>query len=139
MLSKRRVEKDLSNAGLEPGVVSGLRSPVPPKPWQLREKRVLNGGCTVVVGAGSGTGAEIARRFAAEGYAVALARRDADALSRLAQEIGAVGGRAKTFGADASESVTGAAGCVGQGRFMSIATFRALVWRAKCRKSCSSG
>jgi NAD(P)-dependent dehydrogenase (short-subunit alcohol dehydrogenase family) len=103
MLGKRRVEKDLSNAGLEPGVVSGLRSPVPPKPWQLREKRVLNGGCTVVVGAGSGTGAEIARRFAAEGYAVALARRDADALSRLAQEIGAVGGRAKTFGADASD------------------------------------
>ena len=44
----------------------------------------MNGGCTVVVGAGSGTGAEIARRFAAEGYAVALARRDADALSRPA-------------------------------------------------------
>jgi NAD(P)-dependent dehydrogenase (short-subunit alcohol dehydrogenase family) len=97
------VEKDLSNAGLEPGVVSGYDHLFRRNHGSSGRKRVLNGGCTVVVGAGSGTGAEIARRFAAEGYAVALARRDADAPSRLAQEIGVVGGRAKTFRADASD------------------------------------
>jgi len=55
------------------------------------------------VGAGVGTGAEIARRFAAEGYALALARRSAAALAPLVDEIHAVGGTAKAFGVDAAE------------------------------------
>ena len=59
-------------------------------------------GCAVVVGAGSGTGAEVAKRFAEEGYGVAVARRNADALASLVAEIEQSGGQAKAFGADAS-------------------------------------
>jgi NAD(P)-dependent dehydrogenase (short-subunit alcohol dehydrogenase family) len=57
----------------------------------------------VIVGAGPGTGAEIAKRFAAEGYAVALARRSADVLAPLVAEIEASGGAAKAFAVDASD------------------------------------
>lgn len=54
----------------------------------------------LVAGAGEGLGRSIARRFAREGYAVALAARNADRLVRLAKEIGA-----SAFPADlASES-----------------------------------
>ncbi|MBD8871080.1 SDR family oxidoreductase [Nocardioides donggukensis] len=42
----------------------------------------------LVLGAGPGVGAEVARRFAREGYAVALAARSADRLAGLADEIG---------------------------------------------------
>ncbi len=42
----------------------------------------------VVVGAGQGLGAGLARRFAEAGMAVALARRDADKIAGLAKEIG---------------------------------------------------
>ena len=43
----------------------------------------------LVAGAGPGLGRSIARCFAREGYAVALAARDADRLGRLAKDIGA--------------------------------------------------
>ncbi|MEM8607952.1 MAG: SDR family NAD(P)-dependent oxidoreductase [Myxococcota bacterium] len=59
--------------------------------------------CAVIVGAGTGTGAEVAKRFAAEGYALALARRNADALAPLVEEITQAGGSAKAFGVDASD------------------------------------
>ncbi len=52
----------------------------------------------VVVGAGQGLGAGLARRFAEAGMAVALARRDADKIAGLAKEIG---GRA--YACDATE------------------------------------
>ena len=39
--------------------------------------------CAVVVGAGSGTGAEVAKLLAAEGYSVVVARRDAASLAPL--------------------------------------------------------
>lgn len=57
----------------------------------------------VIVGAGTGTGAEIAKRFAAEGYGVALARRNAAALAPLVEEIEAAGGRAAAVGVDAGD------------------------------------
>jgi NAD(P)-dependent dehydrogenase (short-subunit alcohol dehydrogenase family) len=52
----------------------------------------------IVVGAGPGLGAALARRFAEGGMAVAVVRRDADKLRDLATEIG---GRA--YACDASE------------------------------------
>jgi len=63
----------------------------------------LSKGCAVIVGAGTGTGAEVAKRFAEGGYAVALARRNADALQPLVAEIEGAGGQAQAFGADASD------------------------------------
>ncbi|MCP6762116.1 MAG: SDR family NAD(P)-dependent oxidoreductase [Fischerella sp. CENA71] len=52
----------------------------------------------LIVGAGSGLSASLARLFTKEGFTVALAARQIDKLSNLSQEIGAVG-----FAADASK------------------------------------
>jgi NAD(P)-dependent dehydrogenase (short-subunit alcohol dehydrogenase family) len=52
----------------------------------------------LIVGAGSGLSASLARLFAKEGYTVALAARQIDKLSALSDEIGSV-----TFAADASK------------------------------------
>ncbi len=57
----------------------------------------------VIVGAGTGTGAEVALRFAAEGYGVALARRDAAALAPLVENIEAAGRRAVAMSVDAGD------------------------------------
>lgn len=53
----------------------------------------------LVVGAGSGLSASIARRFAAEGLAVSLAARDTAKLKGLAEEV-----RAEVFSCDASQA-----------------------------------
>lgn len=63
----------------------------------------MSKGCAVVVGAGTGTGAEIAKRFAKDGYSVAVARRKVEALAPLVAEIEAAGGSAQAFAADASD------------------------------------
>jgi len=52
----------------------------------------------LIVGAGSGLSASLARAFAREGMAVTLAARSTDDLGELAKEIGA-----KTFACDASD------------------------------------
>ncbi len=52
----------------------------------------------VVVGAGPGLGAALARRFAAGGYTVAVARRSSDDIAALADEIGG-----KAYGCDATD------------------------------------
>ena len=66
-------------------------------------------GCAIVVGAGTGTGAEVAKRFSKGGYAVGVARRNAGALAPLVAEIESAGGRARAFGVDASnETAVGA-------------------------------
>lgn len=49
------------------------------------------------VGAGGGTGAAVARRFASKGYHVALISRRADSLKKLASEITETGGTAAPF------------------------------------------
>lgn len=59
-------------------------------------------GCAVVVGAGTGTGTEVARMLAREGYPVVLVRRNADALAPLVAEIESAGGATLAIGADAS-------------------------------------
>ena len=63
----------------------------------------MSTGCAVVVGAGTGTGSEVAKRFAKSGYAVALARRSVDALRPLVGEIEADGGHAKGYSVDAAD------------------------------------
>ncbi len=45
--------------------------------------------CTLIVGAGSGLSASLARRFAADGHEIVLAARDTDKLAPLCDETGA--------------------------------------------------
>lgn len=59
--------------------------------------------CAIVVGAGSGTGAEVAKLLAREGHPVVVARRSEDALAPLVDEIRTEGGMAAAVGADASD------------------------------------
>jgi NAD(P)-dependent dehydrogenase (short-subunit alcohol dehydrogenase family) len=60
-------------------------------------------GVCVVIGAGDGLGASIARAFAREGLRVCVTRRPrhVEAIERLAQTIRAEGGEAHAFGLDA--------------------------------------
>ena len=60
-------------------------------------------GVVLVVGAGDATGGAIAKRFAREGYIACLARRNADKLAPLVEEIEKAGGVAKGFGCDARD------------------------------------
>lgn len=55
----------------------------------------------LVIGAGDATGGAIARRFAREGYAAIIVRRDAEKLKDLTGQIVAEGGEAHPFGVDA--------------------------------------
>lgn len=55
----------------------------------------------LVVGAGDATGGAIARRFAREGYAVCVTRREKERLAAVVGEIEAAGGTAHAFGCDA--------------------------------------
>jgi NAD(P)-dependent dehydrogenase (short-subunit alcohol dehydrogenase family) len=66
-------------------------------------------GVALVVGAGDGLGGAIARRFARGGYHVCVARRSADSLQSLCDDIAAQGGQATGFGVDArnEEAVIG--------------------------------
>lgn len=56
-----------------------------------------------VVGAGDATGGAIARRFAREGYATVVTRRELASLGPLLEKIRADGGEAHGFGADARD------------------------------------
>lgn len=55
-----------------------------------------------ITGAGSGIGAEAARRFAAEGAAVVVSDINADAAAHVAAEIAQSGGRARAMRSDVS-------------------------------------
>jgi NAD(P)-dependent dehydrogenase (short-subunit alcohol dehydrogenase family) len=55
----------------------------------------------LIVGAGDATGGAIARRFAREGYATVVTRREVAALDGLLAQIRADGGEAHGFGSDA--------------------------------------
>lgn len=55
----------------------------------------------LVIGAGDATGAAIAKRFAREGFTLCVARRHAEQLTPLIEEIRAAGGSAHPFGCDA--------------------------------------
>jgi NAD(P)-dependent dehydrogenase (short-subunit alcohol dehydrogenase family) len=60
---------------------------------------VEDSGVAVIVGAGPGLGAALARRFARAGMKVAVARRDVAALGALARSLGAA---ARAYGCDAT-------------------------------------
>ena len=62
----------------------------------MNEARAL-----LVIGAGDATGGAIARRFARKGYIACVARRMADKLAPLVEQIRAEGGQAHGFGSDA--------------------------------------
>ncbi|WP_062529375.1 SDR family NAD(P)-dependent oxidoreductase [Demequina rhizosphaerae] len=53
-----------------------------------------------IVGAGPGLGAAVARRFAREGFSVALISRDQDKLDALAADLGTEGVTARGYAAD---------------------------------------
>lgn len=55
----------------------------------------------LVIGAGDATGGAVARRFAREGFAACVVRRNADRLQPLLEQIRAAGGVAHGFGTDA--------------------------------------
>ena len=57
----------------------------------------------LIVGAGDSLGAAVARRFASEGFTVALSRRHGDKLAGLVAEIEGAGGQAHPFGSDARD------------------------------------
>ena len=57
----------------------------------------------VIVGVGPGLGASLARRFAKDGIAVALAARRPEKLASLVADIAAAGGQAKAFSCDATD------------------------------------
>lgn len=57
----------------------------------------------LIVGAGDSLGAAVARRFASQGFVVALSRRHGDKLAGLVAEIEGAGGRAHAFGSDARD------------------------------------
>jgi NAD(P)-dependent dehydrogenase (short-subunit alcohol dehydrogenase family) len=61
---------------------------------------IANSGVALLVGAGDAIGAAVARRFAAGGYCVCLARRDAERSRNVVREITASGGTARAVGTD---------------------------------------
>ena len=68
-----------------------------------RQSRTLAGQVAIVTGASRGIGRAAALAFAAEGAAVALAARDADALAANVAEITAAGGRALAVPTDVAD------------------------------------
>ena len=68
-----------------------------------REDDVLNGGLAAILGVGPGLGAAIARRFAREGYAVALMARNKESVAGAREEIEGEGATALAVTADATD------------------------------------
>lgn len=57
----------------------------------------------IIAGVGPGVGAAVARRFAAEGFRVAMIARDANRLADLAAPLLAAGGVVAPYSADLSD------------------------------------
>ena len=64
----------------------------------------MNGRVAVVLGVGPGLGAAVARRFAGEGFAVAMMARREESLGEIRQYIEGDGGTAIPLSADATDS-----------------------------------
>ena len=63
----------------------------------------MNGSVAAVLGVGPGLGAAVARRFAGEGFAVAMMARRGESLVEIRQDIEESGGKALPFSADATD------------------------------------
>jgi NAD(P)-dependent dehydrogenase (short-subunit alcohol dehydrogenase family) len=71
------------------------------KPYMVaRMTETTKSRVALLVGAGDAIGAAVARRFAAGGYRVCVARRDAEKSRSVVQEITASGGTARAVGTD---------------------------------------
>jgi NAD(P)-dependent dehydrogenase (short-subunit alcohol dehydrogenase family) len=64
----------------------------------------MNGRVAVLLGVGPGLGAALARRFAGEGFAVALMARTEERLAEIRQDIEVSGGTALPLSADATDA-----------------------------------
>jgi NAD(P)-dependent dehydrogenase (short-subunit alcohol dehydrogenase family) len=64
----------------------------------------MNGRVAAVFGVGPGLGAAVARRFASEGFAVAMMARREDSLAEIRQDIEPDGGTALPVSADATDA-----------------------------------
>jgi NAD(P)-dependent dehydrogenase (short-subunit alcohol dehydrogenase family) len=67
------------------------------------EDEALNGQVAAILGVGPGLGAAVARRFAREGFAVALMARSEESLAGVREEIEGNGGTALPVAADATD------------------------------------
>ena len=91
-----------------------------------------------IVGMGSGVGAAVARRFAAEGYCVAMISRDAGKLERYEHELAARGVTAQGFVVDAGsdESLVSAIEAMRHAMRRPKSWFSTLRCRASARRRC---
>jgi NAD(P)-dependent dehydrogenase (short-subunit alcohol dehydrogenase family) len=64
----------------------------------------MNGRVAAVLGVGPGLGAAVARRFASEGFAVAMMARREESLAEIRQDIEGDGGTALQISADATDA-----------------------------------
>jgi NAD(P)-dependent dehydrogenase (short-subunit alcohol dehydrogenase family) len=64
----------------------------------------MNGRVAAVLGVGPGLGAALARRFAGEGFAIAMMARREDSLARIRQDIVNDGGTALPVSTDATDA-----------------------------------
>jgi NAD(P)-dependent dehydrogenase (short-subunit alcohol dehydrogenase family) len=64
----------------------------------------MNGRVAAVLGVGPGLGAAVSRRFAGEGFAVAMMARQEESLAQIRQDIEDSGGEALPFSADATDA-----------------------------------
>lgn len=69
----------------------------------------MNGKTAAILGVGPGLGAAVARRFAREGFAVALMARREESVADVGEEIESAGGTALTVSADATDPASVAA------------------------------
>ena len=64
----------------------------------------MNGRVAAMLGVGPGLGAAVARRFAGEGFAVAMMARQEESLAEIRQEIEDDGGKVLTVSVDATDA-----------------------------------
>ena len=105
--SRRVVKGDFRNHFPDRSVIglceSSTRWHHPAGRCKQRRSTKMSKGAILVIGAGEGTGAEVGKRFAREGYTACVARRSGDKLAPLVAEIESDGGIAHGFSVDGAD------------------------------------